>query len=244
LSRSSTAGGGRATDPAYARIKQSILQKIREGEWGDGHRIPSEMELTRSYGCSRMTVHRALRELADEGVVTRRRRAGTRVTLEGGRNVLLDIPRTDQLISDLGHDYRFELVETARGAMDEETRAIFGADANGDILKLVCLHYADDMPFQLEERWISLASVPAAGLEDFSATPPGTWLLQAIPWSDAEHIISARNARSREAALLGLEPGAALLVIERRTWHANAMVTFARLIHPGSVYHLKTTLAR
>ncbi|MFV2092314.1 MAG: UTRA domain-containing protein, partial [Hyphomicrobiales bacterium] len=116
--------------------------------------------------------------------------------------------------------------------------------ASGDVLKLVCLHYADGTPFQLEERWISLASVPAAAGQDFSQTPPGTWLLQAIPWSGAEHIISARNAKSREASLLGLQTGAALLVMERRTWHKQAMVTFARLIHPGSVYQLKTTLAR
>ncbi|MHA1523302.1 MAG: histidine utilization repressor [Alphaproteobacteria bacterium] len=235
---------GRQAGPTYARIKRDILAKIRQGEWCDGHRIPSEMELTRTFDCSRMTVHRALRELASEGVVTRRRRAGTRVTLEGGRNVLLEIARTDKLITDLGHDYRYELVARARGPADAEARAKFGSGAQGDVLKLVCLHYANEKPFQLEERWINLEAVPSAGDADFTKTPPGTWLLRAIPWSDAEQIISAQPAAAGEAKLLDVELGAALLVIERRTWLDRAIVTFARLSHPGSVYHLKTTLSR
>ena len=63
----------------YRDVKTDILSKITKGAWGPGSLIPSEVELADTYGCARATVNRAMRELADEGIVERRRKAGTRV---------------------------------------------------------------------------------------------------------------------------------------------------------------------
>ena len=61
----------------YKQIRLDIERRILTGEWPPGHRIPFEHQLMTRYGCSRMTVSKALSELAQADLIERRRRAGT-----------------------------------------------------------------------------------------------------------------------------------------------------------------------
>ena len=61
----------------YQRILSDIRGRILSGEWQPGHRIPFEHELSAEYGCSRMTVNKAMSELARTGLIERRRRSGS-----------------------------------------------------------------------------------------------------------------------------------------------------------------------
>jgi len=63
--------------PPYFQLKTLLLEAIAGGEYAPGDRLPTELELCRRYSLSRTPVTRALTELADEGVVLRRRRRGT-----------------------------------------------------------------------------------------------------------------------------------------------------------------------
>jgi GntR family histidine utilization transcriptional repressor len=73
---------------------------------------------------------------------------------------------------------------------------------------------------------------------DFSTEPPGSWLLHHVPWTEAENRISAISATAREAELLGVEPGTACLVLERRTWRGEEHITHVRQLFIGSAYDL------
>ena len=63
--------------------------------------------------------------------------------------------------------------------------------------------------------------------------PPGTWLVANVPWTDAEHVIFAEGASPDNARRLAIAPGAACLVVERRTFVDGTPITWARLVHPG-----------
>lgn len=228
--------------PVYQRVKGAILDRIRAGEWRPGQRIPSETELAEAFGCARMTVHRSLRELANEGVVERRRRAGTRVALQEGRNILFDIPRIDLQIAQMGAAYRYEAVRREVVRPPPAVRAQLGLPPRRDALHVLCLHHANDAPFQLEDRWINLDTAPGARGADLAAEPPGHWLLANVAWSDAEHVMSAANATEEEARLLDLSGRDALYVVERRTWSGGRVVTYARFSHPGRYYRLRTAI--
>jgi len=65
-----------APEPLYQQVKQFVIDGIRSGEWGDTKRLPSENFLVSQLNVSRMTVHRALRELKSEGVIIRVPAAG------------------------------------------------------------------------------------------------------------------------------------------------------------------------
>jgi GntR family histidine utilization transcriptional repressor len=80
--------------------------------------------------------------------------------------------------------------------------------------------------------------VPEAGKLDYAVTSPGAWLLRHVPWTKAEHSISAQDADADTAATLALAKGAACLVVQRRTWRAGDMITHVRTIFPGGLYRL------
>ena len=63
--------------PIYQLIKDAVVDKIRAGEWLPGTRVPSENALAAELGVSRMTAHRALRELTQHGLLTRVHGVGT-----------------------------------------------------------------------------------------------------------------------------------------------------------------------
>lgn len=63
--------------PIYFQLKTLILEQVSSGSYMPGDRLPTELELCTRYGISRTPVHRALSELANEGVLVRRRRHGT-----------------------------------------------------------------------------------------------------------------------------------------------------------------------
>ena len=85
---------------------------------------------------------------------------------------------------------------------------------------------------------IALAAAPEAGAVDFRKVPPGSWLLDFEPWTEAEHRISAVSAGVRESRLLGLRSGAACLCVERRTWRDGQGVTRVWQTCPGDRYDL------
>jgi GntR family transcriptional regulator, histidine utilization repressor len=64
---------------AYEQVKAFIKTRITSGAWKPGDAVPSETALMAQFSISRMTVNRALRELATEGMVTRIQGSGTRV---------------------------------------------------------------------------------------------------------------------------------------------------------------------
>lgn len=65
------------TTPAYKNIQTDILNQIAEGTLQPGDRIATESELMEKYGVSRITAQRAVSELKQKGVLTRKPRAGT-----------------------------------------------------------------------------------------------------------------------------------------------------------------------
>ena len=65
--------------PKYKQICQSLKTAIESGTYGSGFRLPSEHELVQTFGASRVTVSRALKELQIGGLIDRRAGSGTYV---------------------------------------------------------------------------------------------------------------------------------------------------------------------
>jgi GntR family histidine utilization transcriptional repressor len=225
-------------DTLHARIRAEIEQRILTGEWRPGDRIPFEHELMAQYGCARMTVNKAIASLADAGLIVRRRRAGSFVAQPRIHSVVLEIPDIQAAITARGERYGLKLLSRRQrkpmGNRPDE-KALAG---KGDLLALRCLHLADGQPFALEDRLISLDSVPDAQNVDFATEAPGTWLLSHVAWTQAEHRITAVNADRDTAATLDIEVRAACLALERRTWRASQHITHVRQIFPGTHYDL------
>jgi GntR family histidine utilization transcriptional repressor len=222
------------------RIRGDIESRILSGEWPPGHRVPFEHELMAQYGCSRMTVNKVLSALAEAGMIQRRRRAGSFVARPHPHmeQVALEIPDIPVEVASRGHRYGFQLLERKRRRplrnLPQEIEVASGAT----VLSLCSLHLADGRPFALEDRVINPVAVPEALEMDFSATAPGSWLLQHVPWTRAQHRISAINADAAQSQRLQVAPGTACLVIDRQTWRGDAAITYVRQVFLGEAYDL------
>ncbi|WP_299171430.1 histidine utilization repressor [uncultured Brevundimonas sp.] len=223
-------------DPLHRRIYAELEGRILSGELAPGERIPFEHELTARYGCSRMTVSKALSELAGRGLVTRRRRAGSFVAQPKAHAAFLAIPDLRAEVQERGQVYDYVLLE--RVERDPTDGAEAELACGGRLLELTCLHSADTIPLALEHRLIALAATPQAKTVDFQSVPPGSWLLDYEPWTQAENRIGAVEADVRSARLLKMKPGAACLCVERRTWRDGQGVTRVRQVFPGDRYDL------
>jgi GntR family transcriptional regulator, histidine utilization repressor len=222
----------------YKQIRLDIEHQILTGEWPPGHRIPFEHELMVRYGCSRMTVNKALSELAQADLIERRRRAGTFVRRPKFLSAVLQITDIRAEITALGRSYGYELIQCSRRVANATDRARLGVRKTGRVVAIACRHSADNVPFAIEDRLIDLDAVPEAATADFAVEPPGSWLLHHVPWTEAEHAISAIVADEPAAAALDIAIGAPCLVIERHTWRSARPLTVVRLLYPGESHKL------
>ena len=68
-------------DPLYVQLADAILQAVKEGEFKGGEKIPSEEELRKLYGLSRVTVRTAIDSLVSQGILVKKQGKGTFVTV-------------------------------------------------------------------------------------------------------------------------------------------------------------------
>ncbi|GAB4390363.1 GntR family transcriptional regulator [Albidovulum sp.] len=213
----------------FRDVKADLLDRIARGALRPGSLLPNETDLAARYGCARATVNRAMRELAEEGIVERRRRAGTRVRMAPVRQARFAIPLVREEIEAQGAQYRHDLLCRELLAAPDWLAGRLELAPGAEVLHLVCLHRADGMPYQHEDRWINLAAVPEARGADFAATGPNEWLVARLPFSSVEISLSAVAADRALAGTLGCAEGDALFRAERRTWLRGAAITLVRL---------------
>ena len=87
-----------------------------------------------------------------------------------------------------------------------------------------------------------MKSIPEAEQEKFEEINPNEWLVQHVPWTNAEHMLSATNADLEQTELFSLAERYSLFVIQRRTQLKENLVTYVRLYYPGRFYQMQTIL--
>lgn len=224
----------------WQAVRAEAIRRIREREWAPGGRIPDEAELAAELGCARATVNRALRDLAADGFLERRRKGGTRVPVTPVRKATFEIAVIRQDVEARGHRHGYRLLsDTSLQAPDEITAAL-GLPAGATLRHVRALHLADDAPFCLEIRWLNPALVPPDRAV-FDTISANEWLLQNLAYSAGAFGFSARSADGALAALMGCPAGTALLAMDRTTFMDAVPITAATLIYrPG--YRLVTTM--
>lgn len=222
----------------HEKILSDIEGRIMSGEWPPGHRLPFEVDLAAQYGCSRMTVNKVMTQLAKAGLIERRRRVGSFVRRPQAQSAALELHDIETEVRSLGLAYGYRLIERKVRESQEEDRRLMDLAGKVRVVELLAVHLAGGKPFCVEERRINAGVVPEALQADFTADPPGRWLIAQVPWSAAENRIQAVAATAEIARLLEQPRGTACLVVERRTWSHAGPVTFVRLTYPGDSHML------
>lgn len=230
--------------PLYIQIKQYISQNIASGKWPVGHRINTELELTSQFNVSRMTVNKAIRDLVSEGRLVRKPRAGTFVCAkeEKAESPLLDIRNIAEEVVSRGKHYHNKVIKQLKVVADEGIATRLGVMVNTEVFYSEIIHYSDSLPVQLEVRWVNPSYAPDYLKQDFSHSTPNSYLSENCPLSAIEHTVEAivPDAKIREA--LTMADSEPCLLLNRRTWSDDKLVSTALLYHPGSKYQLSSKI--
>jgi GntR family transcriptional regulator len=231
-----------ADSPLYQRLSAALLDAMTVGSIAGGQALPSERRLSVELGISRVTVRRALELLARDGRVRRQQGAQTRV-VERVQKTLSTVAGFSEELNARGgrpgHRWisRQTVLPTPREAMS------LGLSTNDQVVRLVRIRTADGQPLAIERATVPQAILPSGNLVDDSLYAT----LRALgcgPVHGAQRI-RAGVMSPVEAELLEAEPGAPLLIIERRCYLADGRaVEFTETRYNGALYDFLTDLGR
>ena len=222
----------------YTVIKQHICQNIESGKWPQHYKIPSENELTQQFDVSRMTARRALQDLTEQGILVRAQGSGTFVATFKSQSSLLEIRNISDEISERGHKHHAKQLMLKSIAVTEEITILLNLKNNEHVFLSQILHFENDQPIQLEQRYVNAALVPEYLLQDFTTTTPHEYLSAVAPLTEATHEIEAVLAEDDICQLLDIGKGEPCLQVKRRTWSSKGVVSLAILTAPGNKYRL------
>ncbi|NRA87244.1 MAG: UTRA domain-containing protein [Rhizobiales bacterium] len=223
--------------PLTKQIIRAISNNIASGKFKTGSLLPSEVSLAEQLNISRQTVHKAMSILSKDGIVERRKKAGTFIAEQ--KAFMLPVRDISDDIKSSNRQYGYKIIDrdvVINGQDGFEWPLV----SKGTLVeRLTCLHFADDEAIQLEIRMINLEMAPDFAKEDFETISPTKWLLQHVPWSNVEHEISAIAASKDIAEKLDCDLDQACLVVRRSTSYKNQAITCTELISVGGKSNLK-----
>ncbi len=200
-------------------VRQVARDRIASGAWAQGDVIPKEVDLAAEFGCARATVNRALRELADEGLLDRRRRSGTRVVKAPDLRAQFKIPLIAKEIEARGARPGYRMLSRVDEAPPEPVRlAMELGDDGTPLIHILALYSADDAPFMIEDRWIDPRRFPSVLDGDFAVIGANEWLVTNAPFDRGEIVFRSASASALEAETLDMAAGSPVCIVERVTY--------------------------
>ena len=218
--------------PLYLQLEQLIRDAIGADILVAGNAIPPERDLATEYNVSRITVRKAIGRLVEEGLLTRRRGAGTFVA---GR-VEKSFSKLSSFTEDMaarGRRASSSWISRAPGQVNPEEAMMLGLSPGAPVLRFARIRYADDEPMALE-----FSTVPASCLGTLDAVEDS--LYAAL--GDARPVRVLQRLRAvlftaDQAEMLDVEAGAPALEIERRGYAQDGRtVEFTRSLYRGDSY--------
>ena len=236
-----------AFSPLYQQIKDLLTRSLSVGEWKPGEALPSEPELAQRFQVSQGTVRKALDALTAEGVLVRRQGKGTFVATHAEAQVQYRFLR---LMPDQGPreamQRRFLDLKRQRAGVDI-ARALEMKAGDG-VLQLRRLLLSGDTPVVLDDLWLPARLFKGLSAERLQAyRGPMYGLFESefgVQMIRAEEKIRAVAAAEAEAAVLGVAPGAPLLLVERRSFtYADRPVELRRGLYRTGAHYYRNELS-
>ena len=233
----------------YERVARELVQAIGSGRYPVGSRLPTELELCEQFGASRNTVRSALRELSDLGLISRRKKAGTRVestqTTSGYRH---SFDSVDELIQ-FGARHRREVREIVETTADRALAKKLRCPVGKLWLRISSLRLdAEGVPV----GWTDVYVDPAfSDVADVVRAEPET-LISALIESRYGRRIAAIRQEIRgklipialATALKAKSGGAGLEVVRYYDDTAGDTIEVSVSVHPADRFAVMTRLTR
>jgi len=203
----------------HGQLFRTLADQIKRGDVKPGDRLPTEAELSSSYGVSRTTARRALDELRRANLVERQPGKGTFVAAPKLHAAIPHLHSVTSEIEQLGFRPGSKLISLREGKADDELAAALKLAPGDRILILERLRTADGRPFYFAESALNVTAFPDLARADFGAPSLSLYrLFEQVSGRRVHHVkqwLSATAAHGETAKHLGVGPRAPLLQLER-----------------------------
>jgi len=238
----------RLPTPLYHQIQVILRERIANGRYGEGELIPSEAELAKEFGVSRITVKRAVNRLAEDGLVDRARGRGTTVSARPMRSapVTASIEGLLENLLAMGVETEVRLLDFRYQPAADETARAMGIARGTPVQTAVRVRSLDGEPLSHLVTYVPEdvgRSYDRADLE----TMPLLALLEryGVEVTEAEQSITATLADPALAEALEVEIGSPLLEVSRVVYDQNRRaVEYIRATYRPDRYRYTMRLSR
>jgi GntR family histidine utilization transcriptional repressor len=178
--------------------------------------------------------------LSIEGVLVRMQGLGSFVA-EGKQQVgVFEVRNIADEIAERGNIHSAKVILIDELKASPEIAEALGLPIEALAFHSIVVHRENDVPVQLEDRYINPKVAPAYLEQDFTRITPNRYLSGLAPWTEAEHQVEAILPSAWESRLLGMARADPCLLIRRRTWVGDAVASSARLLFPGARYRIES----
>ncbi len=233
---------GHPPQPLYAQIKRYVTDNILSGEWPAFSQLPSENELVKKLGVSRMTVHRALRELTNEGYLDRVQGVGTYVSSPKKQSLSFTLNDIKDEIAARKHSYSCNILFLQSEPVGQDNAAIMGLKPETVIGRSYIVHKENDIPVMLEDRFVNLALVSEYTNQDYTLQTPEAYIAKSVHKCSHEHELQAQYAGPEVVHYLELEKAEPCMIVNRRSWSGLHVVSRVIMTYAGTRYRLSSKL--
>lgn len=198
--------------PLYRQLANIIRDGIEKGEYAHDTQIPTESDLIQKYSVSRITVRKALEELTDEGLLTRKQGKGTFVSTSKSIQSHYPFMPFDDAVQQAGKVPSTRLLSYSLEVPSRRISTFLGIPENDSVIIIKRIRFADDVPIILETDYF-LSSFDFLSSEPLNGSTSAILTRHNILPLHGVNAVSICYATEEESALLHVEPDSPLLYV-------------------------------
>lgn len=201
-------------EPLYEQVKKALLKYIDDNNLPPGTLLPSERELSETFRISRLTVRKAIEELATLGIVFKKTGKGTFVAEPKIQQQLLVVTNFTDAISKIGHIPGAKIIEKELVYGEPKICMKMGLSGGARLLYMKRLRFVDNIPISIQSIYLNYDLLP--GIEELVENHSLYSLIQErfnIKLSKTKAILESVNADYSCANLLWVKPNSPLFIM-------------------------------
>ncbi|HML36785.1 MAG TPA: GntR family transcriptional regulator [Bacillota bacterium] len=233
--------------PLYYQIKEYFKKQISLGQLKPGDRLHTENWYENYFGVSRVTIRKALEELANESVIVRSRKSGAVIAEPKINRPLNRLTSFQESMNSEGLDTRSKVIEYRIAEIPEDYKEIFNNEKDEKFYFINRLRLVDDKPFAIQQLYLrekycpnlNIKSLEKKSLYDIVENEYGHTI------DHGDQTIDVVTATRQQSQLLSIEPKTPLMHITRTAYLSNGdAFEYTNLLYLSDKYKFSMTLYR
>jgi GntR family transcriptional regulator len=233
--------------PLYSQIRELLRERILHGEYQSHAQMPSENDMVKAFGVSRITVRQALTDLQREGLIFKIHGKGTFVSKPKATQDLRRLEGFGEAMAGSGHQTFSRVLSHRAIRAGKLVAARLRIAERDEVMEIKRVRFLDRDPISLDVTYVPLAIGERLVREDLSHRDIFVILENdfGYPLGNADLCIEAVTADADQAHALKLEEGSPILRIERLTSTADGTpLDFEFLYYRGDAFQYRLRIER